>query len=140
MSDYIKYKGQVYRAIDAVMTGKEYRSQKAKEKNDFKDFQKKLMSEYADAKKDEIQKIDGMLKIIESQIKKLKPADLKQSSNPVLIEDYYKNVKNWMSSARKKIKQGKFDAALQDVEDVSRLLSKTSIRLDSIIREIKNAE
>lgn len=135
---YIKYKGRVYRSIDAVMTSKEVRSQKAKEKNDFKELQKNLMSEYADAKKAEIQKIDGMLKTIESQIKKLKPADLKQSSNPTLIEDYYKNVKNWMSSARRKIKQGRFDAALKDVEDVNQLLSKTSIRLNSVIKEIKS--
>lgn len=136
--DYIRYRGQVYRAIDTIMTNKESRSQKAKEKNDFKELQEKLMSEYADSKKDKIQKIDGMLKTIESQIKNLKPADLKQSSNPILIEDYYKNVKNWMSSDRRKIKQGKFDAALEDVEGVNHLLSKTPIRLDSVIREIKN--
>lgn len=88
MSKYIKYKGRVYRAVDAVMTNKESRSQRAKEKNDFKELQKSLMNQYADEKSGEIQKIDEELKKIESQIKKLKPTDLKQSTSPILIEQY----------------------------------------------------
>lgn len=137
---YIKYKGRVYRAVDAVMTGKEVRSQRAKEKNYFKELQKELTEKYASEKNAEIQKIDGELKKIQSEIKKLHPADLKRSSNPILIEQDFKNLKNWTSSARKKLKEGKFDSCLIDLDMVNRLLSKTPIKLDSIMKEIKNVK